>query len=155
MGKTPLLCRKKSLSFTQSKIKCYENADYNTFASVGYHFMLTKFRKANIFSTMHKSMKSIFLLATMILLPLASNGQSSLTLSTPILWSNVSFVNNWSPPTAINRQNEFNGNSVGYGVNLNYSFHPPLFISNKNILLDIGLGFCLWSVLSPNTKGAD
>jgi len=68
-------------------------------------------------------------------------GQGSLTLSVPAIYNKVNVTNNWSPPTAINRKNQFDGTSVGFGVNLNYSFRPSFFTRNKHILLNIGAGY--------------
>lgn len=71
----------------------------------------------------------------------ACYGQSGFTFSIPAIYSKVSVPNNWSPPTAINRQNRFDGTSLGYGVNLNYSFRPAFMIKDKHILLNIGAGY--------------
>lgn len=68
-------------------------------------------------------------------------GQSSLTLSLPVIYSKVEVPNNWSPPTAINRENQFKGTSLGHGINLNYSFRPAFLLKDKHILLNIGAGY--------------
>lgn len=88
-------------------------------------------------------MKIILLvcLAYLTIISRIAYGQSGFTLSIPIIYSKVEFVNNWSPPTAINRQNQFDGTSLGTAINLNYSFHPTLLIKNKNILVNIGVGY--------------
>ncbi|MBS1682573.1 MAG: hypothetical protein JST48_12745 [Bacteroidetes bacterium] len=72
-----------------------------------------------------------------------SYGQSSLTVSTPTIFSKVSVPNNWSPNTAVNRINQFKGNAIGTGIILNYSFRPPIIFKNKykNVELSIGLGY--------------
>lgn len=67
--------------------------------------------------------------------------QSGFTVSVPIIYSKVEVANNWSPSTAINRKNQFDGNALGYGVNVSYSFQPNFIIKNKNILISTGLGY--------------
>jgi len=67
--------------------------------------------------------------------------QSSITLSTPVIYSRVEVANNWSPSTAINRKNQFDGTALGYGVNLNYSFRPTFIIKDKHILVNVGVGY--------------
>ena len=59
----------------------------------------------------------------------------------PVIYSKVEVANNWSPPTAISRKNQFDGTSLGTAINLNYSFHPTLLIKNKNILTNVGVGY--------------
>lgn len=49
---------------------------------------------------------------------LTALGQSAFTISIPAIYSKVEVPNNWSPPTAINRENKFAGTSLAYGVNL-------------------------------------
>ncbi|MBS1559813.1 MAG: hypothetical protein JST69_13920, partial [Bacteroidetes bacterium] len=72
----------------------------------------------------------------------STKGQNSLSVSVPMIYSNVTVKNNWSPPTAYNRQNEFNGTSLGYGLNVQYSFKPPPFLTiNKHFSLNIGVGY--------------
>jgi hypothetical protein len=68
-------------------------------------------------------------------------GQGSLTLSTPVIYNSVKLTNNWSPPTAVNRTNQFNGTSLGYGVSLNYTFRPTFLIKNQHLLLNVGAGY--------------
>jgi len=68
-------------------------------------------------------------------------GQNSFTLTVPVIYSNVEIANNWSPPTSVNRQNQFDGTSIGYGVNLNYSFRPTFITKNQHIFLNIGTGY--------------
>ena len=75
------------------------------------------------------------------LLSFSACGQGRLTVSIPIIYSNVKVANNWSPPTAINRQDTFEGGALGYGVNLTYSFRLPFIIRDKHISMNIGGGF--------------
>ena len=88
---------------------------------------------------MIRKFKFIFCLA--YITSLTAFGQSGFTLSIPAIYSKVEVPNNWSPPTAINRQNQFEGTALGYGVNLNYSFFPSFLTRNKHILLNIGVGY--------------
>ena len=67
--------------------------------------------------------------------------QNSFTLSTPIIFSTASVPNNYSPPTAYNRQDKFNGSALGLGMNLTYSFNPNFLLKNKKLFFDIGLGY--------------
>ena len=68
-------------------------------------------------------------------------GQSILSVSVTTIWSDVEVKNNWSPPTAFDRKDYFDGTSLGTAINLNYSFHPTLLIKNRNILMNIGVGY--------------
>lgn len=76
-----------------------------------------------------------------LLASLAVHAQSGLTLSAPVIYSKVKAVNNWSPPTAISRQNRFEGTSTGYGLNLDYAFRPAFIIKNPRIRLNVGAGY--------------
>ena len=80
-------------------------------------------------------------LASLILLSLTTYSQSRFTLSMPLIYSKVEVANNWSPPTAVNRKNQFDGTALGYGVNLNYSFRPTFIIKNQWIFLNVGMGY--------------
>ncbi|HRK53186.1 MAG TPA: hypothetical protein PK185_04675 [Cyclobacteriaceae bacterium] len=68
-------------------------------------------------------------------------GQNGFALSAPVIYSKVEAPNNWSPPTAVNRLNQFNGTSIGYGINLNYSFRPTFITKNQHFFLNIGAGY--------------
>src|SRR5258706_858677 len=81
----------------------------------------------------------IFNLLLIVIIPMF--GQGSLTLSIPVIYHTVNVTNNWSPPTAGNRNDKFYGSSVGYGAGLNYSFRPSFFIKNSHILLNMGVGY--------------
>lgn len=87
--------------------------------------------------------KIIFIvcLAYLTIISSTVSGQSGFTLSIPVIYSKVELLNNWSPSTAINRQNQFDGTSIGTAINLNYSLHPTLLIKDKNILMNIGVGY--------------
>lgn len=82
-----------------------------------------------------------FTVSSLITYGQSSYGQNSFTFSVPAIYSSVEVPNNWSPPTAINRQNRFDGTSLGYGVNLNYSFWPSFLTRNRYLLLNIGVGY--------------
>ena len=90
---------------------------------------------------MTKGITLIVCLISMVLIALTAYGQSGFTLSIPVIYSKIEVANNWSPPTAVNRQNQFDGTSLGYGVNVNYSFRPTFIIKSKYILLNIGVGY--------------
>ena len=68
-------------------------------------------------------------------------GQTGFTLSVPTIFSNIKVKDNWTPPTAINYKEYLRGTAFGYGVNINYSFHPTVLTKTPNILLDIGVGY--------------
>lgn len=88
-------------------------------------------------------MKMFRIINTILLITSCFNsyGQSSLNFSTPLIFSSVKMTNNWSPPTAINRKDYFNGTAIAYGTNFTYSFRPKNIIKNKNIHLIAGLGY--------------
>ena len=88
---------------------------------------------------MNRKIRFIFFLTCMT--SLYGFGQNSFTLTIPVIYSNVEVANNWSPSTAVNRQNQFDGTSLGYGVNLNYSFRPAFIIKDKRFLLNVGIGY--------------
>lgn len=73
--------------------------------------------------------------------PPAACGQSSLTLSALRIHSRIEAQNNWSPPTAISRQDRFEGTATGYGASLSYSFRPAFLIKNPRISLNAGAGY--------------
>ncbi len=90
---------------------------------------------------MTKGITLIVCLFSMVLISLTAYGQSGFTLSLPVIYSKIAVANNWSPPTAVNRQNQFDGTSLGNGVNVNYAFHPTFIIKNKCVFLNIGAGY--------------
>jgi hypothetical protein len=67
--------------------------------------------------------------------------QGNFTLTVPVIYSSVELPNNWSPSTAISRQNQFNGTTLGYGANLNYSFSPSFLTRDRHFHLTIGVGY--------------
>jgi len=89
-------------------------------------------------------MKTIFTISVWVVLPsffFGSHAQSSFTLSLPLIYSKLEMPNNWSPSTAINRQNQFNGSTVGTGITLVYSFRPTFIIKDKHISMNVGVGY--------------
>ena len=86
-------------------------------------------------------MKYLVILYSFFIVSIPIYGQGNFTLSMPVIYSKVELPNNWSPPTAINRENKFNGTALGYGANVNYSFRPTTLIKNKHILMNIGVGY--------------
>lgn len=76
-----------------------------------------------------------------LLFSVASWGQSSLSLSAPVIWSDVKVKDNWTPPTAVGYKKFLDGTAFGYGIDLNYSFHPGFIIKNRHFSLNIGLGY--------------
>jgi hypothetical protein len=68
-------------------------------------------------------------------------GQNSFTLSAPVIYNNVEVKDNWTPPTAVNYKEYLSGSSLGYGVNLNYSFRPTFILKDKHFLLNVGVGY--------------
>jgi hypothetical protein len=99
----------------------------------------------SILTKKYKAMKRNFILiicfSLLCIVSPNSYGQNSLTINTPIIFSSIEVPNNWSPPTTINRENQFDGKAVGYGINLNYSFHPTFITKNKHISINVGLGY--------------
>lgn len=89
-------------------------------------------------------MKTLFRFTLFFLVVIASSvahAQSGLSISVPFLFSKINPENNWSPPSAVNRKDNFDGSSIGYQVKFTYSFNPSFLIKNKDILFDIGIGF--------------
>ena len=86
-------------------------------------------------------MKLIAIFNLLLIASIPSYSQGSFSLSMPVIYNTVEVTNNWSPPTAINRKNQFNGTSLGYGVNLNYSFRPTFIVKNHQLFLNIGVGY--------------
>ena len=72
---------------------------------------------------------------------LTAYGQNGFTISVPVIYSNVEIKDNWTPPTAINYKEYLRGTSLGYGLNLNYSFQPTFIIQDKRFLLNAGAGY--------------
>jgi hypothetical protein len=76
----------------------------------------------------------------------------SISLDFPIIYSDITVNDNWFPPTAVNGSNQdFHGNSMGYGINLVYTFQPSVFIKDKNLSLSIGIGYFIqrFNVIRP------
>jgi len=87
-------------------------------------------------------MKIAFYCTLILLPPLSAIGQNGLTLSFPVIYSNVEIRDNWTPPTAVGGYKEYlEGSAVGYGANLNYSFQPRFFIKDKHFFVNIGIGY--------------
>jgi hypothetical protein len=80
-------------------------------------------------------------LFSLFCLSMSALGQNGFTLSAPVIYGNVEVKDNWTPPTAINYREYLSGTSLGYGVNLTYSFRPTFIIKNKHILLNVGIGY--------------
>jgi len=76
-----------------------------------------------------------------LLFSFTSYGQSSLSLSAPVIWSKVKVKDNWTPPTAPNYKEYIEGSASGYGINLNYSFHPGFIIKDKHFSVNVGGGY--------------
>ena len=58
---------------------------------------------------------AIVIFNSLFIVSISIYGQGSFSLSIPAIYNTVEVPNNWSPPTAINRKNQFNGTSWGYG----------------------------------------
>src|SRR5687768_222714 len=86
-------------------------------------------------------MKHLLLTSLTVLLAGTSWGQSSLSLSAPMIWGNVKVKDNWTPSTAPNYEEYRTGSTLSYGIDINYSFRPRSIIKNKNIRIDIGSGY--------------
>lgn len=76
-----------------------------------------------------------------MLLSFSSYAQSSLSISVPIIWSNVKVKDNWTPTTAPNYEEYRKGSAFGYGANLNYSFQPKFIIKDKRFSVNFGGGY--------------
>ncbi|AHM60783.1 hypothetical protein D770_12645 [Flammeovirgaceae bacterium 311] len=86
-------------------------------------------------------MRYLFAFILLILSYSAVYGQKNISISTPVIWSTFQVPNNWSPPTAVHRQNEFNGTAAGHGVNITYSFKAPILIKSEHLQFVIGGGY--------------
>ncbi|MBX2965149.1 MAG: hypothetical protein KF845_03320 [Cyclobacteriaceae bacterium] len=86
-------------------------------------------------------MKKKIIITICLLFSFTSYGQSTLSVSAPAIWSNVKVKNNWTPPTAPNYKEYLRGSAFGYGVSLNYSFQPKFIIKDKDLLINVGIGY--------------
>lgn len=84
---------------------------------------------------------SITILVVCTLTTFNSCGQSRLSVSAPVIWSEVKVKDNWTPSTAPNYKEYHNGSGAGYGINLYYSFHPKLLTNDKHFSMNIGAGY--------------
>lgn len=84
---------------------------------------------------------AIVIFNSLFIVSISIYGQGSFSLSIPAIYNTVEVPNNWSPPTAINRKNQFNGTSWGYGANVIYSFNPKFLNLDKNFTINIGGGY--------------
>jgi len=85
--------------------------------------------------------KNKFVLLLACLAAFTAQAQNGFTLTVPAIYSNVTIKDNWTPPTAINYKEYLSGTSLGYGVNLNYSFRPAFIIKDNRFLLNVGVGY--------------
>jgi hypothetical protein len=67
--------------------------------------------------------------------------QRSISISATNTWSRITVPNNYSPSTAIKRQNQFEGRATGLDMSINYSFALPVLIKNSHILFHVGAGY--------------
>jgi hypothetical protein len=67
--------------------------------------------------------------------------QRSISISYTNLRSTIVVPNNYSPSTAVHRQNQFSGRATGLDLSVNYSFPLPALIKSKNILFHVGVGY--------------
>lgn len=90
---------------------------------------------------MKSTVLSITIHAVCTLVSFHSYGQSSLSVSFPMIWSDVKVKDNWTPSTAPNYKEYREGSAFGYGVSLNYSFHPKFLIKDKHFSVNVGAGY--------------
>ncbi|MBX2947605.1 MAG: hypothetical protein KF725_17375 [Cyclobacteriaceae bacterium] len=90
---------------------------------------------------MKSTVLSITILVVCTLTIFNSSGQSNLSVSVPVIWSEVKVKDNWTPPTAPNYKEYHSGSAVGYGINLYYSFQPKLLTKDKHFFMNIGAGY--------------
>jgi hypothetical protein len=90
---------------------------------------------------MKRTVISITIYAVCTLVSFNSYGQSSLSVSFPMIWSDVKVKDNWTPPTAPNYKEYREGSAFGYGINLSYSIQPGFIIKNKQFSINIGAGY--------------
>ncbi len=86
-------------------------------------------------------MRAILLFAFLFMWTNIVHAQSSLSISVPMIWSNVKVKDNWTPPTAPHYKKYRSGSTFGYGVSINYSFQPKLLIKNQSLFIDLGVGY--------------
>ena len=86
-------------------------------------------------------MRYVIIVVVSMLIYTPTFGQKSISVSSPFIWSKVEVPNNWSPSTAINRKNEFNGTALAYGLNLKYSFTAKKTFLGRPIQFIMGTGY--------------
>ncbi|MBS1559812.1 MAG: hypothetical protein JST69_13915 [Bacteroidetes bacterium] len=86
-------------------------------------------------------MRLILFLVLCCITSFTAKGQSSLSVSMPVIYSNVKVKDNWTPPTAPNYKEYLSGTAVGYGVNFIYSFRPFFLDKKTKFMLNAGLGY--------------
>jgi hypothetical protein len=82
-----------------------------------------------------------FIIGLTYLASFTAYGQNGFNISVPVIYSNVEIKDNWTPPTAINYKEYLSGTSLGYGLNMNYSFRPTFIIKDNRFLLNVGVGY--------------
>jgi len=90
---------------------------------------------------MDEWVKINFFLFCCMLAPLGSYAQNSLSVSFPMILSDVTVRDNWTPSTAPFYKEYLSGSALGYGINFNYSFQPKFLIKDKHFTLIIGAGY--------------
>ncbi|MBS1949602.1 MAG: hypothetical protein JST37_01225 [Bacteroidetes bacterium] len=86
-------------------------------------------------------MKTKLLISFLCFATYGLHAQNSLTVSTPFIFSSVKVKDNWTPPTSPVYKEFLSGSTLGYGLQATYSFHPSLILQNKNLTMDVGLGY--------------
>src|SRR5687767_953647 len=75
-----------------------------------------------------------------LMVPTFLYSQVHITLSTPIIFSNVTVHDNWSPPTSVNRK-KLDGSGFGTGANIVVSWPSGFLIKNPAFRLFAGAGY--------------
>ena len=86
-------------------------------------------------------MIKLLLLICLASVSFVTYGQSALSVSVPVIFSDVTVKNNWTPPTAPFYKEYLTGTAIGYGFNVGYSFQPKLFIKSTSFFVNVGMGY--------------
>ncbi|MBS1682576.1 MAG: autotransporter outer membrane beta-barrel domain-containing protein [Bacteroidetes bacterium] len=78
-----------------------------------------------------------------VVLSFIAHGQSSLSISTPMIWSTAKVKDNWTPTTAPYYKEYLTGTALGSGINLKYFIKPKFILKGKakHFNINVGLGY--------------
>lgn len=70
-----------------------------------------------------------------------AGAQSNISISVPVIWSDIKIKDNWTPSSAPYYKEYIRGSSLGHGINVSYSFTPMFIFNDKHFSVNIHTGY--------------